>query len=475
MMTSRLPSAHGVRCNGIPLNKDAVTFVDLLRAAGYRTSLAGKCHLQNMTDMAPQLTADLPPEGLQPPPPELSEALKSRWNSSDYDNEMKVRWRQDSEHSVKLPYYGFDQVDLCSYHGDLVEGEYYRWLCKKVDDPDALRGQENAMPDEDIVLTQAYRTRVPEHLYPTTWIADRAIDQLNAAKQDEKPFFLHCSFTDPHHPFTPPGRYWDMYDPDKVTLPRTSRHDPSYDLFSPLANLRYERENGLAKIGTTVAYSATEQEVRQAIALTYGMITMVDDSIGRILNHLRASGMDENTIVIFTSDHGDFMGDHGLLLKSALHYSNLIRVPFIWSDPESNSLGQSTSGLWSTLDIGPTVLERAGLAPSYGIQGRSFMEALDNPTAGGRPHLLIEEDGHAPTFGLDCPVRARTLVNDQFRLTIYDQENWGELYDLINDPDETKNMFDLPEASDVRHSLFEQLARSMLVNDDKLPLPVLRA
>lgn len=88
-----------------------------------------------------------------------------------------------------------------------------------------------------------------------------------------------------------------------------------------------ERAEGRGRITSTVGFAATEREAKEALALTYGMITMIDDVVGRVLARLKALGLDENTVVIFTSDHGDFMGDHGLLLKSALHYQSLVRVP----------------------------------------------------------------------------------------------------------------------------------------------------
>jgi len=474
IMTGRHPSVHGVRCNGVPLDRDAVTFVDLLRADGYRTILTGKCHLQNMTDMEPEAFTPTPAVSKRLPPPELSEALRGRWDNGAYDAERKEFWRSDPEHRISVPYYGFDHVDFCSFHGDLVEGDYYRWLSEQVDDPEALRGEANALPDPRYHLTQAYHTAVPEELYPTSWIADRAIAQLEAAAQNDAPFFLHCSFTDPHHPFTPPGRYWEMYDPDEIILPH-SASQPREEQFEPVRILRGERDENRARINSTVAYAATERELREATALTYGMITMIDDAIGRILTRLAQLGLAENTVVIFTSDHGDFMGDHGLLLKSALHYSSLIRVPCIWAEPGAAAPGTRTSGLWSSMDLGATILDRAGLAPSYGSQGASFASALNDPEAQGRPWLLIEEDGHAPTFGMNMPVRTRTAITERYRLTIYDQKGWGELYDLESDAEEMQNLYDLPNAAPIRYAMFEILSRALMEADDRLPVPLKRA
>ncbi len=113
---------------GRVLARNVTTFVDVLRESGYFTGLVGKCRLQNMTDMAPEVPRDPTPTGKQAPPAHLSDAVKDRWHEGGYDMELIRKWREDREHRVALPYYGFDQVDLATMHGDLVEGDYARWL-----------------------------------------------------------------------------------------------------------------------------------------------------------------------------------------------------------------------------------------------------------------------------------------------------------------------------------------------------------
>ncbi len=474
LMTGRMPSLHGTRCNGIPLARNSTTFVDLLRDAGYYTGLVGKCHLQNMTDMPPEEPRDPVPEGLQAPPPALADAVTGRWGEGGYDMELLRKWRQDPAHRVQTPYYGFDHVDLCTMHGDMVEGDYARWLRQVAGDIDQLRGPKNALPDSRYTAPQAYRTRVPEEQYPSAWVGDRAEAFLEQAARGDRPFFLHCSFADPHHPFTPPGKYWDMYDPDDMVLP-ASFYQAEDSLFAPVAALHNERAQGRGRIHSTVSFAAREREAKEALALTYGMISMIDDVVGRLMARLRALGMDRNTVVAFTSDHGDFMGDHGLLLKSALHYQSLIRVPFIWADPYRDTEGAATDALAGTIDIPATVLARAKLAPFHGMQGRSLLGLIDGQHAGGRDAVLVEEDGHAPTFGLDKPVRARTVVTASHRLTLYDQPGWAELYDLRNDPNELVNLFEDPRHAKVRAQMFEVMARELMLADDRAPFPLGRA
>jgi arylsulfatase A-like enzyme len=476
LMTGRMPSAHGTRCNGVPLARTATTFVDLFRDAGYRTGLVGKCHLQNMTDLPPEAPREATSPHLQPPRPEHADAVTGRWRDGGYDMESRARWRDDPSHRVATPYYGFDHVELCTMHGDLVEGDYARWLAQRVGDIDALRGQANAISDPRYSAPQAWRTRVPEELYPSAWVGERATAFLDSAASDDRPFLLHCSFADPHHPFTPPGRYWDLYDPDDMELP-ASFHLRAEDAFAPVAALHHERAAGSGRIQSTVGFKAFEREAREALALTFGMITMIDDVVGHLLGRLEALGLANDTVVVFTSDHGDFMGDHGLLLKSALHYRSLVRVPFIWCDPGAPAevAGRATDALASTVDLPATLLARAGLAPFHGMQGRDLTPVLAGDESDRRSAVLIEEDGHAPTFGLKVPVRARTVVTERHRLTIYDHAGWAEMYDLQADPDELDNLIARPDAAAVRAGLYERLATELMLADDRAPFPTGRA
>jgi len=469
LMTGRMPSLNGARHNGIPLSLTATTFVDIMRATGYDTGLIGKCHLQSINDAPPKIGMPEPGSNRVLPPEHLREADKTWPLHGRYDQELPSTWLDEPDFEPALPYYGFDHVELAIGHGDKTFGHYERWLKARHPDPASLRGAKNQLPGNDYIAPQAWRTRIPQELYSTSYVAERTIAFLERhASGDSNPFFLQCSFPDPHHPFTPPGKYWSMYDPKSISLP-PSFQSGERPIPSHLQELYDERALNKANKDGQRTFAVSEREAREAIALTYGMITMIDDAIGRILSRLKSLGLASNTVIIFTTDHGDFMGDHQLLLKGALHYRGLIRVPFIWSDPSIKQRGLVNSGLCGTLDLARTILDRAGLAGHNGMQGESLLPAVEGKTT-GHDSLVIEEHQRRGYMGFKNNFRARSLITEDFRLTLYEGAAWGELYDFSNDPHELNNLWDDPKSKNLRAELTEKLARKMMELADSSPL-----
>lgn len=464
IMTGRMSSLHGARHNGIPLSRDHTTFVELLRDAGYRTGLIGKSHLQSFTGLEATNKYEAK-KGKHTPAPWLRDAIKNNRHGPEYDLELAPKWKRPLSDRVDDDYYGFDHTEIAADHADRASGDYLLWARSKRADFDSLVGPGNALPDNRINAPQAWRTAVPEELYSTSWIADRAEAYLAERSINKDPFFLQMSFPDPHHPFTPPGRYWDMYDPNNIELP-ASFGDGG---LPPIQAMKEALKQGGDKRDTQNPFAVTEAEARELIALTYGSITMIDDAIGRVLARLKALGLSDNTVVIFTSDHGDYMGDHGLMLKLLLHFQSIIRVPFIWCDPGQGGLGGVNSGLASSIDISSTILERAGIQPYNGIQGRDLMSS-EPPEA-----VLVEEDSQRPMIGFDRPQRVRTIVTDRHRMSLRHGENWGELYDLEADPDEVINLFDDPSAIDIKNRISSAMLHKMIELQDRSPLPAYRA
>ena len=474
LMTGRMPSVHGVRSNGIPLSLRANTFTELLRAADYRTALIGKSHLQNMTPFGPIMPRPESSPNHAPPPDGLDEATLPIPGDGPYDQENPNRWAGGEFAPMSLPFYGFEHVDLCTDHGDRVGGHYYHWLHQHHDDPDSLRGPDNQMA-HDYVCPQAVRTSVPEELYPTAYIREKAMDYLDARAADEsgEPFFAMVSFPDPHHPFTPPGKYWDMYSPDDMRLPASFDHG-NKALPPHLAWAYEQRDKGTADRGGQNAFAVNERETLEAMALTCGMISMVDDAVGAILGRLAERGLADNTVVVFTADHGDFLGDHQLMLKGPAHYHGLTRVPFIWADTPDRAKAGTSDALSGTLDLASTILDRAALEPYNGIQGRSLLPAIGGD-ADDTDSVLIEADDQRSYLGFEKPVRMRTLITRTHRMSIYDDVEWGEIYDLEADPNEFDNLWHEPGSAALRSALLETLARKQVELVDRSPFPTARA
>jgi arylsulfatase A-like enzyme len=469
IMTGRMPSLHGVRFNGIPLSRNSVTFVDLLRSAGYRTALLGKSHLQNVTDVPSAYPH--PDSSGSDLPNTLREARMSPIAGVDYEMERRPTVDRAGHHALKTPFYGFDHVELCTRHGDMGQGNYADWLEERHPGSDELRSRDNLIPEDRYTAPQAFRTRIPEPLYSTSYVAERTSAYIDdhVTNHPDQPFFVQCSFPDPHHPYTPPGRYWDMYDPADVALPVSFNQR---NLPPTVADIHRQSQAPGFDRSARRPFAVSEREAREITALTYGMITNIDDAIGRIRRQLEVLGIADNTVVIFTSDHGDFMGERGIMLKGPLHYQGIAKVPFIWMDPGASESGDVQSALGSSLDISATVLGRAGLSAFNGMQGCDLQAVMRGHVSSLRGGLLIEQDTQAGNFGFEGPIRARTYVTERWRMSIYQGHDFAELYDLREDPYEMTNVWDsAPERGDLLRAMVDKMAALQ----DVSPAPTLFA
>ena len=196
---------------------------------------------------------------------------------------------------------------------------------------------------------------------------------------------------------------------------------------------------------------------------------MIDDAVGSVIKTLKEKNLYDNTVIIFTSDHGDYMGDFSLMLKGALPFQSITKVPFIWSDPEDRK-SKKSDALSSTLDIAPTILSRANVKPYWGIQGKDISESIKSNKS-FRDDLMIEFHDNIVRFGFDKPAFVRSLISGKYRFTLYKDQIFGELYDLENDPFETNNLYDDEKFSDVRSKLYKKLINQMMENIDKSPAP----
>lgn len=456
LLTGRYPSLHGLRYNGCALPETATTFVDQLAGAGYHTAAIGKSHLQPFTGMPPmgQTEDDIA-------------ATPEAWKQTEagYDQEDPAQYQSDRRYAFRTPYYGYQHVDMVTGHGDQCGGHYLQWFRNNADDWAALHDPANELP-HDYSCPQAYRTPVPEGLYPTAYIRDRAVEYLKSRADQDDPFFAFVSFPDPHHPFNPPGKYWNMYSPDEfdAPLPYEAHQNPT----PPMKWLHENWKSGSRQLTPQTAMMLNEQQLKQAMALTAGMTTLIDDAVGDIVDTLNQSGLGEDTVICYNADHGDYMGDFNMLLKGALPFKSITRVPFIWSDPADRTPA-STDALCSTVDLSATILDRAGVETFNGMQGKSFLPVLCGADE-HRAEALIEYNDGGTRLGFDKPARVRALVTPKWRYTVYHEQDWGELYDLENDPDETLNLWDNADHGAVRAHLSERLAHHLIAQMDESPM-----
>jgi arylsulfatase A-like enzyme len=205
------------------------------------------------------------------------------------------------------------------------------------------------------------------------------------------------------------------------------------------------------------------------------MIGLIDDSIARVLATLDRLGLREDTVVIFTSDHGDWLGDHGVALKGPMHYRSLIRVPFIWSDPASSSTGQVSQELAGSIDIARSIVERAGIAPFQGMQGQAISDIVSQGSASRHDGMIVEQTTRHFLPGMDRNIRLTSFVDARWRLTIWEAFDWGELYDLQEDPYEMRNLWNEPTHRQHREELMLRMIRSTMALQDWSPVQVFAA
>lgn len=301
--------------------------------------------------------------------------------------------------------------------------------------------------DPDIIARSP--EKLPPWAHQTMWCADRAIDFMS--EQRHRPWLMSVNMFDPHTPFDPPEEYLHRYNPDKLPDPLFRESD-----FASQALLKS------VDFQTSVR-RPEEFKARQVKAAYYAMITLIDDALGRLMAALERSGQRQNTLVIFTSDHGECLGDHGLLLKGCRFYEGLVRVPLIVSWPGRIACGLVSDALVELTDIMPTLLEICGLPVPERVQGRSLWPIL---TGQADPHTLrdtvrseyyhvlnpINQAGHKQFEGS----YATMLRDRRYKLVVYHGHDTGELFDLQNDPGEFENLWHDPAAAGVRFSMMKK-------------------
>ena len=430
ILTGQLCRTHGVHDNGIDLDPAVGEkgFAGGMSAAGYETAFFGKAHFSTYHTFEATGTP---------------ECLKS---SAKYPD----TWFG--------PYMGFNHVEmmLVGHNWFLPEkpphGQHYeRWFYAdgRGDEKNALY-RDNAGETKE--AAQTWHSKLPVAWHNSTWTADRTIEWLKHGR-GEDPFCTWVSFPDPHHPFDAPEPWSRLHDPAEVDLPknrtRTFEGRPWWHekvlTAEPTGNKKgAEIRKAYSRIG-----AQSDEQLREIIANTYGQIALIDHNVGRILIALEEAGLAENTIVIYISDHGDWLGDHGLILKGPMHYDGLLRVPMIVRGPGVPK-GKIVDEPVSTLDLGPTFFDYGKATALQTQHGASLRPLIETETA-AREFALNEWELLPTRAGVGLSLR--TVRTKTHKLTIDLQSGAGELYDMAADPEETANLFDDPEHANLRAEL----------------------
>ncbi|MEJ2704175.1 MAG: sulfatase-like hydrolase/transferase, partial [Sedimentisphaerales bacterium] len=290
----------------------------------------------------------------------------------------------------------------------------------------------------------------PDHLIPlklhnSYWSASHTIDFIRKCTGRNEPFFAFCSFVDPHHSYDPPSPYREMYKKEDMPKPIGRPHE--LDDKPPQLQARAKRLEGVRK---DVAYNRTQY---------YGEVTFIDDSIGRILTVLDELKIRDNTLIVFVSDHGDMLGDHGLYFKG-LAYRQSANVPLIFNWPGRLKAGKMVGGIVQEIDIFPTIMDLVRIENPPGVQGKPQAQVLTtDSTETGYEYAYIE---HA---GSDYSLRSL-----KWRFTYYPGKDYGELYDLEKDPNEFTNLWNDDKMQDVKIELTRKLLDRIVATRDPLPI-----
>lgn len=449
MLTGQHPRTHGVIANGVPLPDDAPSVARWLRRkAGYRTALLGKAHFE----------------------PHLDPSLRF------FENRC-------ASEGLDGPWRGFEHVELAT-HGPMGGHHYARWLWDE--HPDDVHGFAAVLTGSrggDTGAPEVAYNPIPRERYHTDWVADRAVAWLERLDPEE-PFFCWMSFPDPHHPFDPPiDEVRARIDWRDLSLP--DRHPGSAERIErilgdkPAHWLAWWRGAFRNPEGGPVAFTPsrlTDDQIREINALIHVENELIDEAIGRVLDHLAASGAAEHTDVIFTSDHGELQGDYGLMFKGPYHVDSLMRIPLVWRPaPAVGAQPARVTDPVGHVDLAPTFCAIAGVKIPAWMQGAPLPQASGT----ARERVITTFDSQFSKVGMHL----RTIYRDGWVCTVYEPRTrdaggrfrfywsiWGigtkvpdyrgtegELYDLASDPHQMVNLWSDPKHRGMRDALVADL------------------
>jgi len=453
--TGRYPDTLRMRSMGL-LPPDEVTLAETLKRAGYRTGMFGKLHFTPQGYTLHDRGADRPV-----------------FDAGFFLEDAGIL-SAATRAAVEDPYkrnYGFD---VCVGVEDLLWGHYLDWLAEVSPEHRKYAVAENwgrktdgvkynqsppAIPRFRSHVSDFFDSGIPAELHPSRFIVEKTLEFIRENRGG--PFFAHCSFVDPHHPFNAPSPFSRMYPPEEMTVPAELDLEACYPTGLP--------EGVQKKIDRHIRFP---NELWQwALANYYGMISHIDDCLGRLFDGLEAMQLLENTIVVFTADHGEYVGDHRLLYKGSLLFDGLVRVPLFMTRAGTLQGGRRVSAMVQEIDICPTVMSQLGLPIHPGVQGRDLSAVLRGESEQGSERVYCELDELPDKTYMP----SQMIRGDRWKLNYFPGARTGMLYDLREDPDESRNRYSDPECHAVRHELMMDLLDHHYRAKDPLPIRLSQA
>lgn len=427
MVTGQFPSTHGATCNTSHLPTDyPYQVAAVLRERGYRTHMIGKSHLNNCHDPAS-------PEA----PPHI------------HDRDHFRQWNG--------PWYGFEHASLNIGHSTEPHAcgmHYGVWLEDRGIDTDHYFGKT--------AYTDYGAWDLPAECHNSAWIAEEVIESMKKSRAEGQPFYIWGNFQDPHNPCMVPEPWASMYDPEKVPFRGLTDQDRAALADKPSFYREILEQTGsysaqpsdpeLPGAGDICSLSWDERKARENVAAYYGMVSLMDHHIGRILHYLDESGLAENTLVVFSSDHGDCLGDHGYWFKSLVTYDESMRLPFLARLPGRIPAATVTATPQNLLDVFPSMFSLAGLPQPWFFEGTD-RSAHWQGKAGDEDDefTVVEERPYATAWN------KRVMVTRQYVLAYYAGRSEGELYRRQTDPHHEKNLWSDPASREIRDQLIRRL------------------
>ncbi len=333
-------------------------------------------------------------------------------------------------------------------------GDYYEWIEEQGANADDVLAQfddrrrprrEDDMPQGGLWEPTADEDNAPPELHQTTWCTARAMEFIDEARDDDRPWLISLNPFDPHPPHDAPWEFYRRFDPETLPEPVFAESDIAH-------------QNKLAAAGIDFQSQSMPPEHWQfpgVKASYYAMIELIDEQFGRLLDFLEANDLRDSTIVIFTSDHGEMLGDHGLVLKGCRFYDPLVRVPLMISWPGHFEAGVISEALVEAVDIAPTLAEAAGLAMAADTHGRSLVPILTGEAPADEHRDFVRSEYHDAVEGDDAS-SASMYRERRWKLVVYHGNEVGELYDLEADPTESHDLWDDPSYLAVKAELLQK-------------------